>query len=175
MSKNDYSTPARYIKTIAEQLSHAFHPDETALIIEPGASIISTPIQYLTKVIDVKDTYRDHFIMTDGCRLHIDPFFRKAQYDYELFTTSSDISKQQVICGYSCMDADRIIVLDDTPSLQIGDYIAYNSVGSYTMCFHSLFIEYLPPVYVKRNHTYEQVREKWGVQEYMQKNNPVSL
>lgn len=169
MNKEDYHVPAQYIQTITEQLRHTFNPEETALIIEPGAAIISTPIQYMTRVIDVKDTYRDHFVITDGGRLHIDPFMRKTQYIYELFTSSESVCKQQVICGFSCMDSDRIIVLNNEPTLSIDDYILYNSVGSYTMCFNSLFIEYFPPVYVKRGEHYEIVREKWDIAEYMQK------
>ena len=69
------------------------------------------------------------------------------------------------------MDTDRIMTLSDAPMLSVGDYILYSLVGSYTMCFNSLFIEYLPPVYIKKEDGYILVREKWGIDEYLQKNN----
>lgn len=170
VGRNDDDAYDHYIRTIAEQLRTTFSPEETALIIEPGAAVISTPIQYLTKVIDVKDTYKERFVITDGGRLHVDPFLRKTHLDYELKTTSVGAYARQVICGFSCMDSDRIMTLSDAPALQTGDYIIYNVVGSYTMCFNSLFIDYLPSVFVKADGQYKQVREKWGVNEYLQKN-----
>ena len=171
MGKNNLDAPDTYIAAITQQLLTTFDPKETVLMIEPGAALISTPIQYLTQVIDVKDTYRDHFIITDGGRLHVDPFLRKTRLDYVLITTSDASYERQVICGFSCMDTDRIMTLSDAPMLSVGDYILYSLVGSYTMCFNSLFIEYLPPVYIKKEDGYMLVREKWGIDEYLQKNN----
>ncbi len=170
VGKNDDAAYEHYIQTIAAQLKTTFSPEETTLIIEPGAAVISTPIKYLTKVIDVKDTYKERFVITDGGRLHIDPFLRKTRLDYELMTDSDAHYERQVICGFSCMDSDRIMTLADAPALKTDDYILYDVVGSYTMCFNSLFIDYLPPVFVKIKDQYKQVREKWGVAEFLQKN-----
>ncbi|NLG02933.1 MAG: pyridoxal-dependent decarboxylase [Clostridia bacterium] len=170
VKKGDFSAYETYAKAIAQKLGTYFSKDTTRLIVEPGAAVISTPVSYLTKVIDVKETYHDHFVITDGCRLHIDPFLRKTSLDYELFTSSSDIEPAQIICGYSCMDADRIMMLNDNKALKNGDYIRYGCVGSYTMCFQSLFIEYLPYVFVEHeDHTYEMIRDKWGIEEFLQK------
>ena len=170
VKKEDYSAYESYAESIAKKLSTCFSPEKTRLIVEPGAAIISTPVSYMTKVIDVKETYHDHFVITDGCRLHIDPFLRKTSLDYEILTSATATQDAQIICGYSCMDADRIMTLTDSPALKEGDYIRYDCVGSYTMCFHSLFIEYLPYVFVKNEAgTFEMIRDKWGIEEYMQK------
>ena len=56
------------------------------------------------------------------------------------------------------------------PELKMGDLIKYNIAGSYTMCFNSLFISYLPRVYSKLdNGRYVLVREKWSTDEFLQK------
>ena len=66
------------------------------------------------------------------------------------------------------MEKDRIMNTSDT-DLQVGDRICYDIVGSYTMCFNPLFITYLPRVYSLVDNSYELIREKWGVTEYIQK------
>ena len=51
-----------------------------------------------------------------------------------------------------------------------GDLILYDLTGGYTMSLNPLFIEYFPNVFVENGGEYEQVREKWGLEEYLQKN-----
>ena len=67
------------------------------------------------------------------------------------------------------MEQDRFMQLENEVSLVPEDRIGYHIVGSYTMCFNPLFIEYLPAVYTKKNDDYMIIREKWGVDEYLQK------
>lgn len=139
------------------------------LIVEPGASVIATAVDYVTEVIDVKDTVRGRFVVTDGSRLHVDPFFHKTGYSYSLDTKSTANSEEQVICGYTCMEQDRFMKLKNEVELHRGDRIVYHVVGGYTMCFNPLFIEYFPMVYTRKKDSYTVVRDKWGVNEYVQK------
>lgn len=67
------------------------------------------------------------------------------------------------------MEKDRLLELKNEYELEPGDKIIYHIVGGYTMCFNSLFIEYLPTVYVRTEEHYTIVREKWGVTEFLQK------
>ena len=68
------------------------------------------------------------------------------------------------------MENDRIMKISE-PEFEIGDMIEYNIVGSYSMCFNSLFISYLPYVYsLGSDNLYRIVRIKWGVKEYIQGN-----
>lgn len=193
--KSDFKAYDDYVRVIAEELSAWFDPKVTALIIEPGSAVISTPVQYLTKVLDIKDTHRVRFVVTDGGRLHIDPFMRKTEYVYNLYdecgkdlTTIAESEKflkdqdslaftmrpsckKQIICGFSCMEADRIMSIEQMPELKEGDYVLYDMTGGYTLSFNALFIEYLPSVFVQRaDGSFTLVREKWGLTEFLQKN-----
>lgn len=106
--------------------------------------------------------------MTDGTRLHIDPFMAKSNYDYDLLPRRNGEGNMQVICGYTCMEKDRIMEINDV-LIETGDRIEYKIVGSYSMCFNALFISYLPNVYSKTSSgTYKIVRNKWGIKEYIQ-------
>lgn len=156
-----------YISTIYEALkSHGM--EKLKLIVEPGASVVASAFSYMTTVVDTKKTTYGDFVTADGTRLHIDPLMTKSGYKYNIFPSKEDNDIVQVICGYTCMEKDRIME-HSGPKLEIGDKIEFEKVGSYTMCFNSLFITYLPIVYSKIDSKYVMVREKWDVEEYIQK------
>jgi diaminopimelate decarboxylase len=141
--------PLDYIRTIREELLSAVDPERTRLIVEPGSAVVGSAIELHTTVVDVKDTARARIVTTDGSRVHIDPLWRKTGY---LFTTDAQRPPfpRQIVCGYTCMDHDRIMTLADQPELREGDRIVYHRVGNYTVTFGGPFIQGLPPVYAER-------------------------
>ena len=156
-----------YISKIYEVLKYN-NNEKISVIVEPGASVAATAFSYLSTVIDKKETTYGRFIVTDGTRLHIDPFMAKSNYDYDLLPRRNGEGNMQVICGYTCMEKDRIMEINDV-LIETGDRIEYKIVGSYSMCFNALFISYLPNVYSKTSSgTYKIVRNKWGIKEYIQ-------
>lgn len=163
-----------YIEAIAGELKKAFCPEETRLIIEPGASVICSPVDLVTSVIDVKHTSKNCFAVTDGSRIYIDPHMKMSSYFYEIERENPEVEtveREQLICGFTCMESDRLITLRDEKQLQVGDRVIYHKAGSYTMCFTPLFIQYFPAVYVEEDGVHTCVREKWTVEEYVQKSN----
>lgn len=159
-----------YIKCISEQLAGEFDPEKTALIVEPGTSVITAPIEYVTTVIDCKENYASNIVVTDGSRIDIDPLHRKSSYFYQLHyqTENDEVLSKQIICGFTCMEDDRLFVLENANKLQPGDQISYQKVGGYTMCLTPLFIRYFPNVYVEENREYHCVRRAWTAEEYVQ-------
>ncbi|MDV5102912.1 pyridoxal-dependent decarboxylase [Clostridium perfringens] len=160
-----------YMKNIADELIKRFDKNKTKLIVEPGASIIASPISFLCEVIDVKDTYAKRIVTVNGSRNNIDPLMRKENYFLDLLIEKERKSvKEQIICGYTCMENDRLLAIRDNNELLVGDKLLFNKVGSYTMCLSPLFIEYFPIVYLKNDKgEFICVREKWTVDEYIQK------
>lgn len=133
-------------------------------------SVIGAFISYVTSVIDVKDTTYNRFVVTDGSRLNIDPFMCKNSYTYCIKNNKKTTkAKKQIICGYTCIENDRLFVAKDEIELSVGDNIVYDRVGAYTICFNSLFIKYFPKVYVKNNDDYKLIRNAWMPSEYVQK------
>lgn len=159
----------KYVEVIQEVLQ-TNNLDNICVIVEPGASVVATAVSYLTKVVDVKNTTYGRFVFTDGTRLDIDPFMRKKTYVYEILGTKAAVFGQQIICGYTCMENDRIMLLNNEIELLPGDRVEYKIVGSYTMGFSNLFINYLPNVYSNVGGNYILVRERWGVDEFIRKN-----
>lgn len=162
---------ADYLKAVSEILKQEFDPQHTTLIVEPGTSLICPPIEYVTSVTDVKNTNRNHFVITDGSRIHVDPLMGKKSYFYHIEYEDSEEKriqqKKQVISGFTCMENDRLFELTDGPELQTGDRIVYEKVGAYTLCLAPLFIGYYPPVYLEERGKVSCIRHKWGVKEYI--------
>lgn len=162
-----------YLRVMTEILREAYDPDRTALILEPGTSLICPPVEYATSVTDVKETSRNYFVTTDGSRIHVDPLMTKKSYFYHIEpvnrTENEEMLEKQVICGFTCMENDRLFELRDAPALREGDRIVYEKVGAYTMCLSPLFIGYFPAVYVEDQGEITCVRQKWSVDEYVQK------
>lgn len=161
-----------YIKVIKEELQKHFNSKRTMLIIEPGMSVVGSPVKYITSVIDVKDTSYGRFVVTDGSRTSIDPLMRKTNYLYGLQYQCEErkIISKQVIVGYTCMEDDRLFIAEDEKELSVGDKIMYDKVGAYTMCLTPLFIKYFPDVYVEEGEVLKQVRKKWAPMNYIQAN-----
>lgn len=173
-----------YMKAVREELSAAFSPEETTLIVEPGTSLITPPIEYVTTVVDSKDTYTGRFVVTDGSRSDIDPLHGKSSYFHKILYReppekgcgiSPDVPakrkllEKQVICGFTCMENDRLFTAEGQAELCPGDRITYQKVGGYTMCLTPLFIRYFPAVYAEAEGRYTCVREHWKAEEYVRK------
>lgn len=158
-----------YLKEISQILYKCFDVDKTALIVEPGMSLIGAPVSYVTTVIDVKDTIYNRFVVTDGTRTSIDPFMSKKSYFHRYKKTKAGrIFRKQVICGYTCMEHDRLYEAIDEEELLVGDKVIYDKVGAYTMCLTPLFIKYFPDVYVEENNELTLVRKAWTPKEYIE-------
>ena len=80
---------------------------------------------------------------------------------------SRRIMKEQIVSGFSCMEADRMFTVEDGEELRAGDRLVYHNVGGYTMSLNPLFIQYFPPVYVSDEGGYTMVRRKWGPEDYV--------
>ena len=160
-----------YMKVISDELRKCFNSKYTKLIVEPGAALIASPVSFMCEVVDVKDTYNNRIVTVNGSRNNIDPLMHKNNYFLEInYNSKKNKIKEQIICGYTCMENDRLVKLIDKEELSIGDRLLFNKVGCYTMCLSPLFIEYFPMVYLKNiDNEFKCIREKWDVKEYIQK------
>jgi len=163
-----------YFDMVADILKEYFTPEKTTLIVEPGNALIASPIEYHTTVLDVKETIHNTFVVTDGSRTQIDPLMTKSSYFHKIvrcgngktLTDAGRVLKKQVVCGFTCMEHDRLFELDDTEELKPGDQIIYQKVGAYTMCLTPLFIKWFPDVYLKDGDELSLIRDRWTDMDY---------
>ena len=126
--------------------------------------------EYIALMENILSTEFNRFVVTDGTRTSIDPLMTKNSYFHSFDIKSQrDTHPKQVICGYTCMEHDRLFEEKNGPTLQCGDQIIYDKVGAYTMCLTPLFIKYFPDVYVELNGNVKKIRSAWTPNEYVQR------
>lgn len=158
-----------YISAVYNVLKTTIDINQTTLIVEPGSAIVASAVDFHTTVLDVKETYKSTIITTDGSRINIDPLWSKKNFTHIIKRISEDnqsIKKKQIVCGYTCIEHDRIMILNDVKALSIGDIIIYQRTGAYSATFGGPFIKYFPKVYVKDDNAFELVRKKIDVKDY---------
>lgn len=157
----------KYISAIKSELISLGKKD-MGLIVEPGASLIATSVKYMVEVVDTKSTPQNNYIVTDGSRLHIDPFFARNSYSYNVISKSqTNIIPEQTIVGYTCMEKDRFMKINHINKLLVGDKILFNTIGSYTMCMNSDFISSEPRVYAEYEDRHFLVRDEKEIECYL--------
>lgn len=160
-------TPEQYIQIISETIGDCVDRNKTKLLVEPGSALIGSAVDLVTSVLDVKDTKKSRIVTTDGSRVLIDPLWKKNRYFYSLRTNGEMFKGKQIICGYTCMDHDRIMDIENDAELKIGDKIIYHKVGAYTVTFGGPFIRYFPDVYVNSDREIQKVRNRMSVEDYI--------
>lgn len=160
-----------YVSVIREALDPVVDVERTRLIVEPGGSLVAVPMEFHASVLDVKKAGSSTFVVTNASRTDIDPLFRrKRPFEITIDTESTEPHPEQIVGGFTCMEDDRLTKLKDAPELRTGDRIVFYKVGGYTMCYQSMFIEYLPAVYARTEDSLVQVRRQWGINEFLQGN-----
>lgn len=140
-----------YFGVVYEIFSREELLKDVNLIVEPGMSVIGAAIEYVTTVVDTKNTKNNKFVLLDGSRIHIDPLMKKSGYSYRIERDEA-VEKQdktyQILCGFTCMEGDRFFELYDSP-LAADDLVIFEKVGAYTMGLSPQFIEFYPAVYAE--------------------------
>ncbi|MBQ7896612.1 MAG: pyridoxal-dependent decarboxylase [Oscillospiraceae bacterium] len=156
---------AQYVSVIRDELGSVIDPGKVMLIVEPGSAVIGAFVDFVTTVVDVKDNAKSRFVTIDGSRFNVDPLMIKSRHFYRTDSEAAVFAGKQIICGYTCMDKDRIMRIEDGAELKVGDRLIFEKVGSYTMALSPLFINYFPAVYLDDEQS-TCVRRAWTADDY---------
>lgn len=157
----NFPTMKEYADCICQELLKTIDPCKVMLILEPGASIIATAVEYLTEVINERYIRDTKILTTDGSILHINPFMNKRVPHIEWVNNRQNRKcvANQIICGSTCMENDRFISIQDCSEVLTKDRIKISYVGAYTMAFNSCFINLPPKIYVKVDEGWQLLRK----------------
>lgn len=158
-----------YIQAVKKVLEGTINFENTKLIMEPGSAIIASAVDFHTSVLDTKETAKSTIVTTDGSRINIDPLWAKSTYSYRVNKRNQEKTnnvKKQIICGYTCIEHDRIMTIENKDKFMPGDEIIYEKTGAYSITFGGPFIKYFPEVYVKSDNMVHLVRKKIDVKDY---------
>ncbi len=167
-----------YFKEIGRVLREYFDPAITKIIAEPGISLISRAIVFETTVKDVKLIRNHKYLVTDGSRTNLNPLVTRHSYPHHIIYDEETYpldkrrtEPSQWVCGFTCMEYDRLFEIQNDKELKPGDRIVYDAAGGYTICLNPLFINYFPAVWIERQDGgLFLARAAWGNDEYLQKN-----
>lgn len=152
-----------YAKCICEVWQDVVDKKKVDLILEPGAALIATSVSYMTQIINARDIRGRNVLTTDGSLLHINPFMEPRNPIAEIIrrdAKNSNTIEEQIICGATCMENDRLLKLKDEALVMPGDRVVFQCAGAYTMVFNNCFINLPPYVYIKSGDNYNLVRDK---------------
>ncbi len=157
-----------------ETISRAFGDHAgIKLIVEPGASLVSSPISYLSSVYNTREVVGKSFVTLDGSCIHTDPLMHGINLSKKIYLFGEDdkrdIVSEQELCGFTCIEMDRMGRILQQTELKPGDRVEFVNCGSYSMTLSPLFISYYPSVYAFKDNEYKLIRHPWGEREFMAK------
>ena len=153
-------TYAEYAETVCTTLRKFYSPEKTALILEPGAAILATSMDYLTSVLNIREVRGHRIVTVDGSVVHINPFMNPHPTPFTMINPGVESTVEQIIGGSTCMELDRFYPRDMKNLAQHDSKFLFHCCGAYMSTHNSSFINAAPNIYLKRGEGYTLLRKK---------------
>ena len=152
-----------YANVIAIKMRQEFEYEKNkpTLIIEPGTALVANTMQYVCKVVEIKNIRNRYIAITSGSKINYHRLATKLNLPFSVcsnnnqqrqFYDSIDIS------GYTCMEDDYLYT-NYKGELGIGDYLVFDNVGSYSVVYKPPFILPNVPIITLDNGSIEILKE----------------
>ena len=152
--------PDEYAETICEILQTFYDPNKTTLILEPGAAILATAMEYLTSVLNIRDVRGNRIVTVDGSLLHVNPGMKPHPTPFMMIDPGEETQQEQIIGGSTCMELDRFWPRDLHQLAGQDSKFLFYCCGAYMSTHNSSFINAAPNIYLYENEEYNLVRRK---------------
>jgi diaminopimelate decarboxylase len=125
----------------------------TAIIAEPGISMVGDCMDYVAPVRCIKRLEGRNVVFVDGSVHTIKPSRHRHNLPTQVLNSdftpkNSRTTAAYDVVGYTCMDDDFIAIDQDLPPMDAGDLLHIRAVGAYTIVFKPQFIRGAPAIYV---------------------------
>ena len=119
---------------------HLPFEQQPELITEPGTTLISGYISFLTTVKSVRTVKKKEIITIDGSIGNTGDICDYKQLPMSVIKLGNNKNvKNANIVGYTCLEAD-VLYRDFSGNISVGDIIEFRNVGSYSNVFKPPFI-----------------------------------
>ena len=153
-----------YAETVCAALKLGFDPGKTALVLEPGAGILATAMDYLTSVLNVRDVRGKTVVTLDGTLLHINPFMNPHPTPFTMLrpgeTMAEGEAENWIFAGSTCMELDRFQPRDIRFRPKADSRFLFHCCGAYMATHNSNFINAAPAIYRKKDGAFSLLRDK---------------
>ncbi len=141
---------AEYAETVCETLSEFYDPSVTTLLLEPGAAILATAMDYLTSVLNIREIRGSRIVTVDGSLLHINPMMHPHPTPFTMIDPGEETDREQIIGGSTCMELDRFWPRDLCCLAAHDSKFLFHCCGAYMSVHNSNFINAAPNIYLLR-------------------------
>lgn len=132
-----------YANTIADVLNSYFVKNKPVLFLEPGTALVADCQYFVTKVVATKVVRDKNFAFVSGSIFDISPIARSKHIPFSIVpSVPLSPSSQPVtydIAGFTCIESD-ILSFDYNGIIDVGDFVCYSNVGSYSIVMRPPFI-----------------------------------
>lgn len=112
------------------------------LFLEPGSALVADSMKFVAKIIDIKNIRGKSIAMSTGSRFNIGLISSQVNMPLSVIEkkcSTGNYYKDIDISGYTCIESDYLY-RGYNGKLDIGDYIIFDNVGSYSIVFKPPFI-----------------------------------
>ncbi|MEE4195949.1 MAG: diaminopimelate decarboxylase, partial [Anaerolineae bacterium] len=115
--------------------------EDVEIVLELGRYIVGHSGMFITRVLDVKESKGEHFIITDGGinAFHRPKLMNLNHPSFVMEKIGQECSMNASINGPLCTPIDRIAVPNDLPNVEVGDHIIFLNAGAYGYSLSLLF------------------------------------
>lgn len=158
----------QYAQTICSILKQKVDSAKVTLVLEPGAAILATSMDYLVSVLNIRDIRGERVITVDGSVVHINPFMNPHPTPFTILNPGRELdpeeAKKQIIGGSTCMELDRLYPRDIRHAVTMDTRLLFHCCGAYMSTHNSSFINAAPHIYVKEQGGFRLLRKKDSAQ-----------
>lgn len=151
---------SEYADVVCDTLKKGVDPEKVTLILEPGAAVLATAMDYAVSVLNIRDIRSKRIITVDGTSLHINPMLKGHQMPFTLVDGGSETELQQVVGGSTCMEADRFRPRSLDCEITPQSRLVFHCAGAYTVAHNSSFINSAPSIYIEDNGDFRLLRSR---------------
>ncbi|MDD6090327.1 MAG: diaminopimelate decarboxylase [Clostridiales bacterium] len=149
-----------YAETVCRTLRGFYDPQKTTLILEPGAAILATSMDYLTSVLNIREIRGHRIVTVDGSVVHINPFMNPHPTPFTMIDPGAESDTEQIIGGSTCMELDRFWPRDMKNLAEHSSKFMFHCCGAYMSTHNSSFINAAPNIYLYKDGGYTLLRKK---------------
>lgn len=140
----DYYIPTYedYANAVAKKFAEHYPDQKPMLFIEPGSALVGDAMKFAAKVINIKVVRGKPIATLLGSIYNINPTLNKKNPPIHVYHKSLDAIKAYEnldFGGFTCIESDYMY-RGYTGGLEVGDYIVFDNVGSYSLVLKPPFI-----------------------------------
>ncbi len=169
--KAQFSTPTveygAYANLIATKFSQIYQDhsdkDKPILLLEPGSAIVADTMYFVAKVIDLKEVRGRKIATSSGSKFNIGLLTSTINMPMDVYNKGdTQLPHKEIdIVGFTCIESD-CLYKGYSGKMNVGDYLVFSNVGSYSIVFKPQFIMPNVPVieYSEKMSKYEIVKRQ---------------